>query len=176
MEFCVFQFVPITSCSVTGHKWEESGSVLVILPNQEFIHTYSSSVSLLQADQSQIFQLLLICHMLQSPNHLNGPSLSTLPYVQVSPVLGSLDKDQENWTWSQQGWAEGRITALNLLKMLFLMQPRKSLAFFVTGAHFLLMRYFQTIAQMWLPFISSIPDAAGWFFFFFSWLHRKYNC
>jgi len=38
MESLVFQFVPVTSCAVTGHYWAESGSVL-FSPSDRYLYT-----------------------------------------------------------------------------------------------------------------------------------------
>lgn len=72
-EFPVFMFVPIVSCSVSGHCW----NVFFIPLHQEFIHTdqmiHPLRTSLLQAEQIPISHPLLICWTVQSFNHLHGP-------------------------------------------------------------------------------------------------------
>jgi len=36
IEFPVFVFVPISSCHITGHRWEESGSIFLTSPHERF--------------------------------------------------------------------------------------------------------------------------------------------
>ncbi|KAK4830703.1 hypothetical protein QYF61_012872 [Mycteria americana] len=112
----VFQFVPIASCPVTGHHQIQPGSVFSTPSLQVFIYIdkMSPQPSLLQAQQSQLSQPFLIGEMLQSLHHLHGPLLDSL---------------QRGLTSAEQ---RGRITSLNLLAILCLMQPRITLAFFAT--------------------------------------------
>ena len=73
--------------------------------------------------------------MLESLNHICGPSVCLLQYVHAFFVLGSPDLDptlQMSLT-SAKLW--GRITTLDLLTVLFLTQNRIKLAFFVERTH-----------------------------------------
>lgn len=69
------------------------GSILFAHLIQVFIYIGETSFgpSLLQAEQSQLSQLLLISHTLQSLNLLCGPSLDSLQFssMSISLVLGS---------------------------------------------------------------------------------------
>lgn len=95
---------------------------------------------------------------LQFLNHLYGLLLDFLQCVHVPLVLGSLDLNQESQLclttvlpdtaeWVQRG----RVTSLNLLAMLFLMQLRPLLAFLASRACCCLM------------FILSPPGSPGSF-------------
>ena len=85
MKFPVCQFVAINSCLVTGHRWEESGSV-VFTPPIRYLCAWINppEPSLLQAEQSQFSQPFLFCQVLQSLSHLCGPAQELLQYVHVS--------------------------------------------------------------------------------------------
>jgi len=82
----VFQFVPIASGPVTAHRGKEPGSVFFAPSLQVFVQIKKipPEPSLPQAEQSQLSQPLLTEEMLQSLNHLHGPSLDSLQYVHVS--------------------------------------------------------------------------------------------
>jgi len=100
----VFHFVPTTSCPVTGHHWKAPGSVVLAPSLQVFIYIdkIPPEPSLLQAEESQLSHLLLIGDILQSLNHLYGPSLDSLQYVHVSLVLGSPELDTVLQVWRHQ--------------------------------------------------------------------------
>lgn len=57
-------------------------------------------------------------------HHLCGHVLDSLKYVHVPCVLGNPELDTVLQKWPHHGGAEGRITLLNLLATLLLMQPR----------------------------------------------------
>lgn len=117
-------------------------------------------ISLLQGEQLQFS-----CpsrQVLQDHNHLHGPSMELLQDVHISLVLGS-PALQVCLTRARQGW---RITSLDLLAMLCLMQPRRLLAAFAARAHCRLLvnlvstgipRYFSTK----LLSSSSAPICTG---------------
>ena len=65
MEFPASHYVPFASCPLTGHHWEESGPVFFIPPFRHIYHTNPLEPSLLQAQESQLSQPLLVCHMCQ---------------------------------------------------------------------------------------------------------------
>lgn len=83
--------VSITSCSVPGYHWEESGSLFFIPSHQMFIHTdkISPEPSFCQAKQSQLVQPQLIGKMLQALSHHCGPSLDSFQHVHVSLDWGA---------------------------------------------------------------------------------------
>lgn len=91
---------------------------------------YPRRLSLLQAEESQNSQPFLLQQMFQSLNHLCGPFLYLLQYVHVCLALGSPELNQALWMC---------FTSLNLLAMLFLMQSKILLAFFVARTHCSLM-------------------------------------
>ena len=66
MKLSIFQFVPTGSSLVSGHDWEEPGSVVFISPHGAFLHTgkIAPEPSLLQAQQPQLSQLFLMWEML----------------------------------------------------------------------------------------------------------------
>lgn len=87
----VLQTVSITSCSVPGHHWEESGSLFCIPSHQMFIHTdkISPEPSFCQAKQSQLAQPQFIGKMLQALSHHCGPSPDSFQHVHVSLDWGA---------------------------------------------------------------------------------------
>lgn len=106
------------SCPVTGHGWEESGSIFFISLHQ-IIYTHwedpSLKPSFLQADNFQLSQLLLVRQMFQFLNYLCDPLLDSLQYVHVPLLLGSPEVDIVLQLWSHQGSGEEKYHPLNLL-------------------------------------------------------------
>ena len=80
LELPVLQFVPIAPCPVAGHRWKESGPILLTPTLEIFISIYKvpSQPSLLQAKQAQLPQPFLIGEMLQSPHRPHSPPLDSL--------------------------------------------------------------------------------------------------
>jgi len=147
----VLQFVPTASGPVTGHHRKEPGS-LFARSLQVFIHTNQ-----MPPEQSQLSQPFLTGEMPQSLHHLCGPSLDSLQYVHVSPVLGSHSTPPMASPVLSQ---KRRITPIDLLVTLFLMQPRKPLAAFEAQAHCWLM--FNLVSTRTPgPFLQSYFPA-GW--------------
>jgi len=93
MELPVPQFVPIASCPVTGHHRKEFGPILLTLTLEIFVSIYKvpSQPSLLQAEQTQLPQLLLLGEMFQSPHHPRSPTVDSL-------FLSFLEWGAQNWT------------------------------------------------------------------------------
>ena len=60
------------------------------------------------SEESQLFQLFLICQLLQSLRHLCGPFLGSLQHVHVSLVLASPELDTAPQVWPHQCWVEGK--------------------------------------------------------------------
>ena len=110
MEAPLFQLVSIVSCHVTGHHYKEPGSVLFALSLQVFVYIGKIPLepSLLQGEKSQLSQPFLIREVLQSFNHLSGPSLSSLHYVHTCLVVGSPELDTVLQVWPYQCSAEGK--------------------------------------------------------------------
>lgn len=112
-------------------------SLALSMPYQAVTHIgeITPEPSLLQARQSQISQPLLDCQMLQSPNHLCGPSLDSLLHAHVCIELGSPKLDPALELCLTRAEQRGRITSLSLLAMLFLMQTRRLLGFCAARVH-----------------------------------------
>jgi len=79
-------------------------SVFFTPPHQVFTHIEEIPLQLFipQAEQSQLPQSLLVCQIIQAPNHLHGPSLGSLQYVHVLLVLGSPEMDTALQMWPPQ--------------------------------------------------------------------------
>ena len=102
----VFQFVPLASCPGTGHHWEEPVSVLLL---SSFMYVLYPTLSrLFSRLESQLPQPFLRGGMLQSLHHLCGPSLDSLQYVHLSPVLGTPALDPALQLWPHQCGVEGK--------------------------------------------------------------------
>lgn len=87
MELPVFLFVPTASCIITEHDWKEPVPVTFI-PPPSGIHTHwwvHLEPSLLQAEQTQLFQSFLTQEMIQAFDHLHSPSLD-LSSTPTSPL------------------------------------------------------------------------------------------
>lgn len=65
---------------ITGHQWEEPGTVFFKLSLQIFIYIgkIPPEPAFLQVKQSQVSQILLLWEMLQSLNNHHDPSLDFL--------------------------------------------------------------------------------------------------
>lgn len=74
MVFPVFQFVPISSCLVTGHHWGESGSVFFTSHPQVFILT-------------GLFPLSFLFCGLKNPSSLSLSCVTYAPRPKPSPWL-----------------------------------------------------------------------------------------
>jgi len=90
MELTMFQYLPITLCSIASHHGRESATInlpptLLILINSDEI---TFQPSLLQTDQFQGFQPFLICEMLQGLNHVCPPTI--MGYFLIWILKGSL--------------------------------------------------------------------------------------
>lgn len=84
--------------------------------------------SLLQAEQTQIPQLLLTVKC-SSPDHASGLPLKFLQLIDVFLVLEASEFPMVFHTWSVQCWVEKADTSLSLQAVLLLTQPREMLAF-----------------------------------------------
>lgn len=112
MEPHMFQFVPTPSCPVTGHWWQEPGSIFFAAPLQMMIRVDKSlpELSFLLAKQSLLPHPLLIREVLQSLN----------PFVAFSWTPSSVCVSHTGH-WDAQNWAlllwvvKGRITSVTLL-------------------------------------------------------------
>ena len=95
-EFPVILFVPIVFCS--GQYLQDSGSLSFIPPGR-YLNTWVRLLWVcLLAEESQLFQPLLLWEMLQPFNHLCGPPLVSL---QLCPSL--LHWGAQNWTQHFRG-------------------------------------------------------------------------
>jgi len=75
--------------------------------------------------------------------HLHGPPLDSIQHLHTLPVLGAPGLDAVLQMGPQEGSAErDRITSLDLLATLLLMQPEIRLAFWAVRAHCWLMSIF----------------------------------
>lgn len=87
-QFLVFQFVPISSCLVTGHYWKEPHSIFFTPFLWIFGHTddIPPEIFLSWAEQSQLSQPFFVGEMLQSSplNNVICSLLDSLWYVHVS--------------------------------------------------------------------------------------------
>lgn len=72
--------------------------------------------------------------MLSFINQLGGPLMHSIHYAYVPPVLGSPALDPAPQVCLTKAEERERFTSLDLLAMLFLVQPRRLLAAFVAGA------------------------------------------
>lgn len=86
-EFC---FVPTGACPINKHHQEESGS-FSIPSHQVFTHTNKIPMSYLFFKLPQLPQLLFLCHIFHSLNHLCGPFTGPVPSGVVSPWLSKQD-------------------------------------------------------------------------------------
>ena len=101
----------------------------------EGYYKVSPQPSLLRAEQPQLSQPLLIGEMFHPSHHFCGPSLDPLQQVHVPPVPGLQSWTQDS-TWGLTSAEQrGRITSLDLLAMLLLIQPRIQLPFWVARPH-----------------------------------------
>ena len=133
-EFPIFSVVPTASWPVSRHYWERSCS-LIFIPSHQVLTEMQKipcEPSLLQEEHSQLSQPLLRGEMLRFLHCLHGPSLDLLRYVHVSLVLGSPELETGLQVQPHQCKERGRITSLNPLTSLCLMQPRIPLAFSAT--------------------------------------------
>lgn len=105
--------------------------------NQAFTHIgkMAPDPSLLQARRSQFSQPLLDGQLLQSHNRLCGPSLGSLSYACVCVEMWSPKLDPALELCLTRAEQRERITSLNLLAMLFLMQTRRLPGFFAARVH-----------------------------------------
>lgn len=82
------QFVPTVSCPITGHHWNELGSIFT-LSLQVFVHidenSSSAEPSLLQDEQIQVSQPFFRGDTLLSLHYLCEPLLGSLQYIHISP-------------------------------------------------------------------------------------------
>lgn len=103
---CLF-FAPVASLPVTGHCWEESGSISPVASHQKSIHIDEISLNFLFSRLAQLCQPLLLCQMLQALNHLCGPLLDLFQYVCVFLLLGSPGLELTLQMYSHKCQAEG---------------------------------------------------------------------
>lgn len=139
------QFLPISSCPVIGHHWKEPGSVFFMSSLQLSIRCSDPHEPLLlQAEWSQP----------ESPHILSLSSkgrCSSLLIVLMSLHCTLLSISTSLMYWGIQNWTQysgwgltcaqqrGRMSPLDLLMILCLMQPTALLAFLVTKSHHHLM-------------------------------------
>ncbi|KAK4819077.1 hypothetical protein QYF61_025310 [Mycteria americana] len=90
----------------------------------EGCYKVSPQPSLLQAEPPQLSQPVFIGEVLQPTDHLHGPPLDSLQQLHVLLMLGTPELDAVLQVGPHQHGAEGRITSLDLLATLLLMQPR----------------------------------------------------
>ena len=90
-------------------------------------HTLINKISLSLLPALSAFHCIKI---LQSLSHLCGPLLGSLQYVHVRLVLGSPEQDPALRMGLISAEQRGRITSLDLLAILLLMQPKMLLAAF----------------------------------------------
>ena len=125
------------SSPITGHYWEEFGSLLFIAFHHLFADMTKNPLSLLccRLRSSQLFQPFLVWQMLQSLYPLCGSVLESVQYVCSLPVLGSPVLDSAFQMCLTRAEKGGRITSLDLLATLFLTQPRRLVAFLAKWVH-----------------------------------------
>jgi len=78
---------------------------------------------LLQAEQLQLSQPVLIGELFQPSEQFCGPPMDLLQQLHVLPVLGLQSWMQDSRWGLTRAEQRGRITSLDLLAMLLLMQP-----------------------------------------------------
>lgn len=84
------QIVAVASCPPSGSHWKDPGSVLFALSLQVFIDFGEILLGLFsRLNCPQLSQPLLILGVLQSFDHLGGPSLDCLQNVHVSFIVRS---------------------------------------------------------------------------------------
>jgi len=117
--------------------------------------------SLLQAEKLQLSQPFLVYQMFQSFHHLCKFLLDLLQYVSVYVVLG-----RPEWDPALQ-MCLTRVISLDMLTMLFLMQPQVLLAYFVTRAcSWLVFRFLSTRTMKQICFSGSPACTGAWDFSF----------
>ena len=156
MELPVFQFGPVVFYSVSGHHRKESGCTLRTACFNIFAHInkISSQSSLLQAEDFQVSHPFLIKKILQAPKHLRGPSRSALSFLNWETKIW---KQHSQWGLTRAE-SRGRITSLDVLTILFLMQYKRSkisLAFLASRTHFWVMVYLLSTRPFSAELISS---------------------
>lgn len=108
MEFLVSQFVSIASCHVTGHRWEEIGSIVTASHQYLYKLIRSPGAFSFQAEQSH---LLASPHMQRFPscNQLNGPSLHSWSSTSMTFLIRQNPKVATalQMCLTRSEWAEG---------------------------------------------------------------------
>jgi len=89
--------------------------------------------SLLQTEQTQVVQPPLICAVHQTSSHPGSPSLGSLQYIHVFLALGSPKLGSAPDVVSQVP-NRGRLTSLQLLDAVLLVQPSMELTVFAPRA------------------------------------------
>ena len=131
--------MPVASGPVTGHHWKEPGSVLFASSLQVFIHIdeIPPEPSLFQTDQSHLSQPFVTWGVFHSLHQFCRLSLEFLSSMSMPPLyLGGQKWIQLSRYGLTSAEQRGRITSLNTMATLQLMQPRIPLTSFATGAHF----------------------------------------
>lgn len=124
-----FWFVHTVSSPFTRCYWEESESIFFILSHWVFMHIYKTPPKHSLGRMVPAFSASL-WKVLQSLHHICGLTLDSL-----QDVHGGVDLDPTSACPSTSAEHRGKITSLDLLAMLFLMQHRILLAFFSTRTH-----------------------------------------
>lgn len=139
MKFPVFQYVPLPLL-LSLDTTEESGTIFYTSFHKVLIHMdeIPLETSLLEAKQSQLSQPILPWQVLQSPNPLITHYCT---HSSMSTFL--LNWGTQNWTCYSGCFISAeekrRIISLNLLTVLFIVQPWRVLATFVACVQYWLM-------------------------------------
>lgn len=138
----VISFAQIFSCilnhahiTLSGAWWTVRSIWLYFFQSclQIFIHVRSHLRLLFPRLNNPSSQPLLVCQTLQSLHQFHDLTLDSFQYVHVALIQGSLELDPALQMCLNMAEERRKITSLDLMVVLSLMQPKMLLTTFVTG-------------------------------------------